>query len=223
MDMMRTKNSAAQGRHVRVFHGTARVRGEGDEPARIEGIGIRYGVVTPIGPAEDPYFYEEWAPGSLLRSEGRDIVSRVNHQTSALLGRESNGTLSVRETEQGVEYSVQPNMDTQVGRDAMAYARRGDFGGASVEFRDDAVEVRKNYRDGKPLYVVKRAFVGEIGPVSAPAVLSTTAEARDAEACMQRRDAMVMDDDRVAQDDDLLDIEAAALVAMSGAETRLTP
>lgn len=177
---MKRKNSAAQGRLVRASHGTARAtRAEGDSGTKVGGVGVRYGAITEIYPGSSWGFFERFAAGCFVKPEGRDCLSRYNH--SQLLGRESNGTLVLDDNAETLDYEVAPNPETQAGRDCLARAGREDLGGASFEFSDIAWSVEKNYKDGKPLFTITKAYLYEVGPVDSPAYLQTSAELRSGE------------------------------------------
>lgn len=68
-----------------------------------------------------------------LRS-GRDVLALVDHDPQRLLGRTKNSTLRLAEDERGLAFSIDMP-DTQLGRDMVAMAERGDLGGASFGFR----------------------------------------------------------------------------------------
>jgi hypothetical protein len=68
-----------------------------------------------------------------LRS-GRDVLALVDHDPQRLLGRTKNGTLRLAEDQRGLAFSIDVP-DTQLGRDTLAMAERGDLGGASFGFR----------------------------------------------------------------------------------------
>lgn len=68
-----------------------------------------------------------------LRS-GRDVLALVDHDPQRLLGRTKNGTLRLAEDQRGLSFSIDVP-DTQLGRDTLAMAERGDLGGASFAFR----------------------------------------------------------------------------------------
>ena len=176
----RTKDSAAQGRHVRLLVRPAEFRAaDGDAPAAIEGLGVVYDTWTRIGSGKWGY-EERVAPGAFARSlgkdgnEGRDILSRMDHRD--YLGRTRNGTLVVTDTEDGIRFRVTPNPGTTAGADALAMAARGDFGGASMEFKVDGYELDESGDVDRLTITSGRLY--ELGPVSEPAYQTTTAELR---------------------------------------------
>ncbi|WP_020146819.1 HK97 family phage prohead protease [Thioalkalivibrio sp. ALJ15] len=63
----------------------------------------------------------------------RDVLALVDHDTSRLLARTRTGTLRLSEDAQGLAFSLDVP-DTQLGRDVLAMAERGDLGGMSFGF-----------------------------------------------------------------------------------------
>lgn len=81
-------------------------------------------------------FREVIAPGAFTGtlSDGHDVLALADHDTAKVLGRTSTGTLTLRETAEGLEYRL-TLPDTTVGNDLRALAARGDLGGVSFGFR----------------------------------------------------------------------------------------
>ena len=99
--------------------------------SQLTGLAAPYGVTTTIGE-----FREVIAPGAFTASltEGRDILALADHDPAKVLARTRSGTLTLRETERGLEYSL-TLPDTSVGNDLRTLAARGDLGGLSFGFR----------------------------------------------------------------------------------------
>lgn len=96
-------------------------------------------------------FRERIAPGAFCKSleSGRDILALADHDTRAVLGRTSSGTLALHEDSHGLAFTL-TLPDTQAGRDVAALAARGDLGGMSFgfiaideEWRNDLRELRE--------------------------------------------------------------------------------
>lgn len=96
-------------------------------------------------------FRERIAPGAFSKSleSGRDILALADHDTRAVLGRTSSGTLALHEDSHGLAFTL-TLPDTQSGRDMAALAARGDLGGMSFgfiavdeEWRNDLRELRE--------------------------------------------------------------------------------
>jgi len=119
-------------------------------------------------------FREVIAAGAFTRtlSEQRDILALADHDPTRVLGRTKSGTLALRETAQGLEYTL-TLPDTSVGNDIRELAQRGDIGGVSMGFR----AVRDSWSgDLRTLHEVE---LHEISIVSAhPAYADTTVTLR---------------------------------------------
>lgn len=93
---------------------------------------------------------ETVAPGAFtetLSKEG-DVLALVDHDPARLLARTRSGTLRLSQDRVGLAFELD-TPDTQLGRDVLALANRGDLGGMSFgfvatdEFRDaDRRELR---------------------------------------------------------------------------------
>jgi HK97 family phage prohead protease len=124
-------------------------------------------------------FTESIARGAFaetLRS-GRDVLALVDHDPGRLLGRTKSGTLRLAEDQRGLTFSIDVP-DTQLGRDMLAMAERGDLGGASFGFRvakgGDSWEGRNR--------TLLRVELFDVGPVVAfSAYPQTTVTARSRE------------------------------------------
>lgn len=108
-----------------------------------------------------------------------DVRSFWNHQSSALLGRQSAGTLKVWSDSTGLGFEVKlPN--TSAGNDVRELAERGDIGGVSVGFRPDQESWgRIGNRELRTHTSV--ATLVEVSPCSIPAFASTTVQLRSLE------------------------------------------
>jgi len=118
--------------------------------------------------------------GAFAGNLGRDIISQFNH-VDILLGRVSNGTLTLKETARGLRYTLTPP-DTERVRELLAAIARGDVKGSSVAYKvppggerysegvDDIGGRPCLYRD------VFEMKISEVGPVVMPAFAGTTAE-----------------------------------------------
>lgn len=104
-----------------------------------------------------------------------DIFSAFNHDPSHLLGRQSNGTLVLRNDPQGIEFSVTPLPDDVV----LKYVARGDVKGASFNGIEGPKEI---FRDGDQMVCLQTVdSLTEIGPVVNPAYKSSSATIRSAD------------------------------------------
>jgi HK97 family phage prohead protease len=130
-------------------------------------------------------FRERIVPGAGAPSlRQNDVYATFNHNSSALLGRTSSGTLRVGEDREGGWYEIDlPN--TTVGRDVAELLKRGDLQGSSFTFRVlDGGQRRAENDDtetGLPIREITAMDVRELGPVTNPAYLSTQASLRSIE------------------------------------------
>lgn len=113
-----------------------------------------------------------------------DVRALANHDINWLLGRRGNETLRLSADPTGVHYEIDVNMSDPDGQRALAKVERGDWDGASFGFRTirDAWDVRQSPRERRLLEVQLR----DIGPVTYPAYLETTAHAEGAARSLAR-------------------------------------
>lgn len=129
-------------------------------------------------------FREKIAPGAFARTIIEDDVRALtNHDSNMVLGRKSAGTLELREDSNGLRVDITPP-DTQAGRDTLELVRSGHLDGMSFGFitRKDEWE-RGEKEEIRTLLDVKLV---DVGPVTFPAYLDTSAAVRSLE---QRREA----------------------------------
>lgn len=112
-------------------------------------------------------------------SEKTDTVARAHHKSEHLLGRVSNGTLSLVVDERGLRYEVvMPN--TTAGRDTLEYIKRGDIKHSSFAFTvpkgGDLWEKRAS--DGVALRELIDVNLMDVAPVIGPAYEATVVSAR---------------------------------------------
>ena len=149
------------------------------EQRKISGYGIVYNRKTRI--YED--LYEVIRPGAARKflQDSPDVKCALNHNRMYLFGRTKSGTLSLEENQKGVKYAANPP-DAQWAKDAIASIERGDIDGSSFTFAvDPQNEKLTKQSDGtylREIFEIER--IGEMGPVTDPAYLDTTAEMRSA-------------------------------------------
>lgn len=135
------------------------IQGEDGAPKKIAG----YAAVFDK-PSEDMGFIEYVRAGAFKKAIAKsDARALFNHDTDTLpLGRQSAGTLVLREDDQGLYYEITPP-DTQVARDLMTSIDRGDVRESSYGFTVAVDEW--DFSDPK---VTKRTIIeiGEIFDVS---------------------------------------------------------
>ena len=114
--------------------------------------------------------------------DGREIKSFYNHDPNQVLGTTtSEPPLKIRDTKEGLNFTVEIP-DTSYGRDLQENLRRKNVKGSSFAFR--VLDAGENwYRDDKGMTVreITAAELFELGPVTNPAYLPTTAAVRSLE------------------------------------------
>lgn len=120
-------------------------------------------------------FVERIAPGAFAKTvQEADVRHLLNHDPSAVLGRNRAGTLRLSEDRVGLRYEVDLP-DTQTGRDLAALVERGDITGSSFGFRvvgEDGDEWSLT-EDGFPLRTLRQVALSDTSTVTYPAYLST--------------------------------------------------
>lgn len=165
-------------REVRFFKAEVRVQADGDGPKKIVGYAARFNELSDV--LWD--FREQIMPGAFADAlKGSDVRGLFNHNSDHVLGRESAGTLTLREDEKGLWYELLPP-DAQWARDLMVSIERGDIKESSFSFSmeggaqewDDSVKpsVRTIRKVGE-LY--------DVSPVTFPAYPTATTGVRSAE------------------------------------------
>lgn len=122
-------------------------------------------------------FREIVLPGFFDDVLADDIRSLYNHNPNLVLGRTTNGTLSVGSDELGLRFTVTPP-DTSYARDLATLLRRGDVNQTSFSW--DTEEDRWEERpDGSIVrYLVKARRLYDVGPVTFPAYPMTSVQMR---------------------------------------------
>ena len=111
-----------------------------------------------------------------------DVYAAVNHDPSQVFARTSAGTLSVWQDESGLHYEAQP-APTTIGRDAVANAQAGNFGGSSFAFKVAEKNGERWTKDGdtEVREILKIDALVDVSPVTTPAYKSTDVSARQAQ------------------------------------------
>lgn len=163
----------------RIVAGQLQTRAAAEGETRtLSGLAAVFGRETVIG----SWFREVIAPGAFTESIAQDDVRALfNHDPNLVLGRNTSGTLTLSEDEDGLRYDVTPP-DTTYARDLMVVVDRGDVSQSSFGFEvpDDGDEW--NYdetKEGKlPLRTITKARLWDVSPVTYPAYTDTTVSAR---------------------------------------------
>lgn len=132
------------------------------------------------------WFKEQIAPGAFTRSlrERPDVRALADHDTAKVLARTTNGSLTLREDENGLWAEITPN-GASYSNDVYECVKRGDIDGMSIGFRvmDDKWEMR----DGKDFRTLLDVELIEVSIVAFPAYPETSISARSAQAVWEAR------------------------------------
>lgn len=115
-------------------------------------------------PAPETFgFIEKIAPGAFSEAiKNSDTRALINHNPDKVLGRNTSGTLKLKEDKTGLWYEIDPP-DTSYAKDLMESMKRGDIDQSSFQFR---VEVEEWDESGDvPVRTIKKAL--ELRDVSA--------------------------------------------------------
>lgn len=142
---------------------------------------VGYGAVFNVETVIAGYFREKIMPGAfagLLRS---DVRSLYNHDPNYVLGRVASGTMTLTEDATGLLYSVTPPASRG---DVVESLERGDVTGSSFGFTVKRDEWTRPSTAGElPLRTIWEVEdLLDVGPVTFPAYVETSAEARNAAA-----------------------------------------
>lgn len=107
--------------------------------------------------------------------EKPDIRALWNHDSSYILGRTTNGSLTLEQDERGLKVSIVPP-ETQWAKDLMTSIERGDVNQMSFQFR--AIKDEWRMEDGEAIRDLLEAELFEVSPVSFPAYESTSVSVR---------------------------------------------
>jgi uncharacterized protein len=148
---------------------------EGDKPARLVG----YAAVFNSLSADLGGFKERLVKGAFRGSvaNGIDVRALVDHDSSKLLGRTSNGTLRIAEDEVGlrVEIDMPP---TTYANDVLALVQRRDVKGMSFGFRVPNGGQRFVKEGGQTIREITSADLKEVTVTSRPAYDATSVYVR---------------------------------------------
>lgn len=112
-------------------------------------------------------FREIIAPNAFENVLNDDVRALVNHDPNLLLARTTSGTLNLKQTDEGLQYSFDVP-DTTYGRDLIISMERGDITQSSFAFtiEEDSWE---STEDGEIRTINKVKSLFDVSPVSFPA------------------------------------------------------
>jgi HK97 family phage prohead protease len=160
-------------REIRAIPAEFRIHQTENEPLKIIGYAARFNELS-----EEMWgMREKIAPGAFKEAIGKsDVRALWNHDPNYVLGRTKNGTLQIREDEQGLFYEVTPP-DAQWARDLVESIKRGDVDQSSFAF---TVDVEQWDESGNPVVrtIVKVRELYDVSPVTYPAYPTATSGVR---------------------------------------------
>ena len=159
-------------RQMRSIASEFKTREDGEE-LRIEGYFAVFNSNYDIWPGAS----ESVAPGAFEKTLGGDIRALIDHETMYVLGRNSAGTLELREDSHGLWGSVLINPNDQDAMNLYARVQRGDVDQCSFGF--DILDEETEYRDnGDVHWTIKEVKLYEVSVCTFPAYAETSVQAR---------------------------------------------
>lgn len=131
---------------------------------------------------------ESVAPGAFTETLGGDIRALIDHETRLVLGRNTAGTLQLREDAHGLWGDILINPNDQDAMNLYSRVQRGDVNQCSFGF--DILEEETEFRDdGSVHWTIKKVRLYEVSVCTFPAYTETSVQARknDFEALKERR------------------------------------
>ena len=156
---------------------------EAGEVRFIEGYFAVFGSIYQI----DPGMTESVAPGAFTHTLGGDVRALIDHETRLVIGRNTAGTLELREDSHGLWGSVKINSNDSDAMSLYARVQRGDVDQCSFGF--DIVSEDTDIReDGSVHWTIREVKLYEVSVVTFPAYEDTGVKARalDLEQLRQR-------------------------------------
>ena len=113
-------------------------------------------------------------------------MSCRGHNRENILARLSNGTLTLKDRDDGLYFTATLNAEDPFARSLYAQVKRQDVKGTSIRFEideDDGWETKEFKKDGKWYFEdrINKGTLRAVDPVSDPAYPTTTASVRQRE------------------------------------------
>ena len=131
---------------------------------------------------------ESVAPGAFADTLGGDVRALIDHETRLVLGRNTAGTLQLREDSHGLWGDILINPNDQDAMNLYARVQRGDVNQCSFGF--DILEQETEFRDdGSVHWTIRKVKLYEVSVCTFPAYAETSVQARkdDLDAAKKRR------------------------------------
>ncbi|HEX7119402.1 MAG TPA: HK97 family phage prohead protease [Longimicrobiales bacterium] len=124
-------------------------------------------------------FREIILPGAFDRTleEFPDVLALVEHDTGKVLGRTTNGTLTIRPDDHGLYVEIDP-ANTSYARDLLELVRRGDVAGMSFRFKPYPGGARMDMSTAPPTRYLSSIQLKEVSVVVDPAYPATEVSVR---------------------------------------------
>jgi hypothetical protein len=167
---------------VRTFRGTALRASQGDEMA-ISGRALSYNTLS----SDLGGFRERLQPGCFSRSlaSGSDVLCRREHETGFLLGRTKNGSLTLQDGPDGLDFRCSIDPSDPIAVSTRAAIQSGLIDSMSFAFAvdgDDGDDFSAPDASGLLIRTIKRAALLDVAPVCSPAYpVGTSVAARAAD------------------------------------------
>jgi uncharacterized protein len=130
---------------------------------------------------EDFRVTETITPGAFTSVMGDDVRCLFNHEPDHVLGRTGNGTLALMQDDKGLAFNNDMDTETRIGRDVYQFVKRGDVSGCSFAFivAEDTWSDEERYGKIQVTRVItKMSQLFDVGPVTYPAYVQTSVDAR---------------------------------------------
>lgn len=143
-------------------------------------------------------FVERFKPGAFSKYLNRspndprgkaDVVAKFNHKDDAVLGRTTNGTLDIQETEKGLVYRATPPAGTPTTAEVVPLIEQGYIFGSSFAFSlmDARGELWDEEPNGQVTRTITEAALYDVSPVTHAAYPTATVGLRSLSAWRQAR------------------------------------
>ena len=148
-------------------------RDDGTEEKVIEGYFAVFNQETELWPGA----YEEISPDAFNETLSEDIRALINNDTTLVLGRNTSGTLELREDARGLWGSIKTNPNDMDAMNLYERVRRGDVTQCSFGF--DILKEKTEWRDdGSVKWILEKVKLYEVSVCTFPAYEGTGVQAR---------------------------------------------
>ncbi len=124
---------------------------------------------------------ESIAPGAFAETLGNDIRALTNHDTSLVLGRNTAGTLELRDDSHGLWGRIKINPKDQDAMNTYERVKRGDVNQCSIGF--EILNEETEFLDGGKIHwTIRKINLFEVSVCTFPAYAETSVSARKHDA-----------------------------------------